>query len=86
MYEAVHSARLKWYEIGLGLKVAMGTLDDIEADETSASKRLLKTLQEWLQSGTDCSWAALKKALESPIVERKDIGQKLEALIYGKGN
>ncbi len=77
VYDAVYPARTKWYQIGMGLKVAIGTLDAIKEDETSTDKRLLTTLQVWLQSGTDCSWAALKKALESPIVGRKDIASKL---------
>ncbi len=86
VYDAVYPARDKWYVIGMGLKVAIGILDAIEADETSTNGRLLKTLQEWLQIGTDCSWATLKKVLESPMVGRNDIGQKLEALKYGRGN
>ncbi len=77
MYDAVYPVRVKWHEIGMGLKVDIGTLDAIEADETSVNKRLLKTLQEWLQNGTDCSWAALKKVMESSIVGRKDIASKL---------
>ncbi len=76
MYDDVYRARVMWHEIGMGLKVDIGTLDAIEADETSANKRLLKTLQAWLQSGTGCSWAALKKVMESPIVGRKDIASK----------
>ena len=77
MYDAVYPARVRWYQIGMGLEVDIGTLDAIEADETSANKRLLKTLQEWLQNGTDCSWAALKKVMESSIVGRKDIASTL---------
>ncbi len=77
MYDAVYPARVRWYQIGMGLEVDIGTLDAIEADETSANKRLLKTLQEWLQNGTDCSWAALKKVMEISIVGRKDIASTL---------
>ncbi len=77
MNDAVYPARVKWYQIGMGLKVDIGTLDAIKEDETSAGKRLLKTLQEWLQNGTNCSWAALKKVIESSIVGRKDIAKKL---------
>ncbi len=85
MYDAVYPAREKWYEISSLLSVVVGTLDAIE-EEDSTSKRLLKTLQEWLQNGTDCSWAALQKVMQNPRVGRKDIGQKLEALKYGRGN
>ncbi len=77
MYEAAFPARVKWYEIGMGLKIDIGKLDTIAGNEVSAAKCLSLTLQEWLQSGTDCSWASLKKVLESSIVGCKYSASKL---------
>ena len=68
---------VKWYEIGMQLKVDLTTLDSIEREEKEHSTKLRRMLKHWLQTGRNKSWEALDKALRSKIVARPDVADKL---------
>ena len=77
VHVAIYDAHKKWYEIGLLLKVDLATLDSIEDEEKSNSKKLLRMLKHWLQAGTNGSWETLDKALRNKTVARRDVADKL---------
>lgn len=77
VYDAVYDARVKWYEIGMVLKVDIATLDTISNDAKGTDNCLRKMLQEWLQTGKDKTWKALADALRNRTVARPDIADKL---------
>ncbi len=86
VYDAVYPARVRWYEIGMGLKVDIETLDAIKKNNTSTGKYLFITLQKWFQNGIDCYWTTLKKVVESLItVEHTDLESRSLALNFGRG-
>ena len=71
------NANTKWYEIGLQLKVDLAILEAINEEEKENSKKLLRMLKHWLQTGTNRSWEALDKALRNKTVARSDVADKL---------
>lgn len=68
---AVYDARVKWYDIGLELKVDAASLDAIQEDNPRNVQNCLRDmLKKWLRrSQPKPTWGALKEALESPLVD-----------------
>ena len=66
---ALYEACAKWYDIGIELKLSVGTLNTIKEDFPQAAECLRETCVHWLKRIDPCpTWAALTKALESPPV------------------
>ena len=63
-----YGAKLKWYFIGLHLRIPPNELDSIEGQYITMDIRLRKMLQFWLQSNQDKSWKTLADAAGSEIV------------------
>ena len=77
--EAVWEARSKWYNIGLKLGISAGTLDSIsKANNQNPDDCLTDMIKAWLRSGRPKpSWAALAKALKSPMVGYGHLAEQL---------
>ena len=71
---------MKWYQIGMLLKVDVATLDSIKDEEKDNGNKLLRMLKHWLQAGTNRSWETLDEALRNKIVARPDVADKLPKL------
>ena len=67
-----------WYDLGLQLKVRIGTLDNIWADFTAAKHRLREMLKAWLTTGDNPSWKTLIDALRSRMVGASQLAAALE--------
>ena len=67
-----------WYDLGLQLKVSIGTLDNIQADFTAAKHHLREMLKAWLKTGDNPSWKTLIDALRSPVVGASQLAAALE--------
>ena len=75
----LHEARTKWYDVGLELKVPVGTLDSIEAQSDDPKKCLLEALKHWLKTvDPKPTWQALFDALRSCVVEENQLANSLE--------
>ena len=68
----------EWYDLGLQLKVRIGTLDTIQADFTAAKHRLREMLKAWLTTGDNPSWKTLIDALRSRMVGASQLAAALE--------
>ena len=68
----------EWYDLGLQLKVRVGTLDNIRADFTAAKHRLREMLKAWLTTGDHPSWKTLVDALRSKMVGASRLAAALE--------
>ena len=68
----------EWYDLGLQLKVRIGTLDSIKEDFTAAKHRLREMLKAWLTTGDNPSWKTLIDALRSPVVGASQLAAALE--------
>ena len=67
-----------WYDLGLELKVRVGTLDNIRTDFTAAKHQLREMLKAWLTTGDYPSWKTLIDALRSPVVGASQMAAALE--------
>ena len=79
--EAVWEARSKWYNIGLKLGTSSGTLDAIKASAKENVDDCVTTMiKDWLNNGKpQPTWAAVAKALKSPMVGCKHLAEQLPA-------
>ena len=67
--EELHDVSLKWYNIGLQLKVSNTCLEKIKREEIGSSDKLLEMSKAWLKKvKPKPTWAALVKALKSRSV------------------
>ena len=75
----LHEARTKWYDIGLELKVPVGTLDSIRVQSDDTKECLLEALKHWLKTvDPKPTWQALVDALRSCVVEENQLANSLE--------
>lgn len=79
--EAVWEARVKWFNIGLKLGISAGTLSAIKKNNNQDPDDCLTAMLEyWLNNGKPKpSWAAVAKALKSPMVGYAQLAEKLPA-------
>lgn len=75
--EEIHECRSKWYDIGLKLRVPVGTLDSIEKHGND-STCLREVLKHWLKNVTrPATWGALVNALDSQTVGEHKLASRL---------
>ena len=67
-----------WYDLGLQLKVSIGTLDNIRADFTAAKTSPPRDAQSMVETGDNPSWKTLIDALRSPVVGASQLAAALE--------
>ncbi len=73
VYEAVYEARDKWFNMGMALKLKVGSLNAIKAGSGDVDEKCLNMLQEWLHNGTSKTWRAIAEVLGSKTVARDDL-------------
>ena len=73
---------MKWYHLGLQLKVSVGTLDRIRAEFSSYGDQLLEMLKIWLTTADNPSWGTLTNALRSRGVGERRIADILMDKYY----
>ena len=67
-----------WYELGLQLKVSIGTLKSIRAEFSAPKHHLREMLNAWLTTGDNPNWKTLIDALRSPLVGASQLAATLE--------
>ena len=78
VHEYLLDAKVKWYIIGMGLKVNIEDLDAIEATKANMDDRLLEMIKIWLQKGKNKTWQTIIAALETKAVGRLDVAEKIK--------
>ena len=79
--KATWEARVKWYNIGLGLEIDPGTLNTIKTDNENSDDRFRAMLMIWLNKvQPKPTLAALAEALQSPTVGFGHLAEQVQAL------
>ena len=79
--EAVWEARSRWYNMGLKLGTSPGTLDAIKLEaKESPDNCITAMIKDWLNNGKPRpTWAAVAKALRSPMVGYGHLAEQLRS-------
>ena len=82
--ETVWEARSKWYNIGLKLGTSSGTLDSISSKgRDDPDLCITPMIKDWLNNGNpQPTWAAVAKALKSPMVGYGHLAEQLPVWTY----
>ena len=67
-----------WYDLGLQLKVNIGTLKSIRAEFSAPKHHLREMLNAWLTTGDNPNWKILTDALRSRMVGASHLATVLE--------
>ena len=77
--EQLNDTRAKWYDIGLQLRMSVGTLDAIKKDCNSTSDCLRETLTTWLKTcPSPPTWSNILGALRTSTVAEVRLAADLE--------
>ena len=77
--EELNDTRAKWYDIGLQLRISVGTLNAIKKDCNSTSDCLRETLTTWLKTcPSPPTWSNIVDALRSSTVGEVRLAADLE--------
>ena len=80
LVDELHDARIKWYYVGLKLKVPVSKLKAIKGEHDDLADRLLEMLMEALERVEPLlTWRAVVEALRSPTVGLQQLAKKIEA-------
>ena len=78
VFKETFDAQLKWYYIGLELKVKASELDVIKKNNPEVKDCYLEALKCWLKGvDPERTWAALVEALSSSTVDEGCLSEKL---------
>ena len=74
---------MKWYDIGVRLRISADTLDVIKKDERgNCNECFREMLKVWLRRGKpQPTWTEMAKALKSPMVGYEQLAKKLPPLL-----
>ena len=79
--EELADVRAKWYNIGLGLGVSVGTLNSINTDHNNTSDCLRATLMKWLNAySPPPTWNKVVEALRTKTVDEAKLAAHLERM------
>jgi len=70
--------RAKWYNLGIQLRVDMGTLESIELQYKAPGDQLREVVKAWLKSVENPTWGAMIDALKSPDINETRLASKLQ--------
>ena len=77
--EELADVRAKWYNIGLGLGLSVGTLDGIKTDHSNISDCLREALKTWLKAYLPPpTWSKVVEALGTKTVGEAKLATDLE--------
>ena len=77
--EELADVRAKWYNIGLGLGLSVGTLNSIETERNNTSDSLRATLMKWLNAySPPPTWGKVVEALRTKTVDEARLAAHLE--------
>ena len=76
--EEILDVSADWYDLGLQLKLSIGTLKSIRAEFSAPKHQLRETLNAWLTTGDNPSWKTLTDALRSRMVGASQLAAALE--------
>ena len=81
MLKELYPVRANWYNIGLELNILHTTLDCFIQTHSDPSVLMREMLKHWLDTAVDPppTWEAVITALRSPIVDRKNVAERLES-------
>ena len=77
--EELADVRAKWYNIGLGLGLDVGTLNCIKTENSNASDCLRETLMKWLSTyPPPPAWSKVVETLRTKTVDEAKLAADLE--------
>ena len=71
-------ARVKWYNIGLDLKLSPDDLDVIDKDKDDTDSKFRTMIFRWLRSGGSCTWEDLYRTLSVCSVGYSQLADTLQ--------
>ena len=70
--------RAKCYDLGIQLRVDLGSLDSIKVQYTDPRDQLREVIKTWLTTSKNPTWEVIVEALKSPIVEEGRLAMDLQ--------
>ena len=81
VYEEVYEAHPRWYNLGLQLRLSVGTLDGINSQFTNPENALRETLKRWLKTKSP-TWRTLIDSLKTCTVGEQRLAECLERKLF----
>ena len=78
--EELYTARTKWYNVGLKLKVPIDDLDSIRRQYNDPGDQLCEMLKPWLKGDAkpNPKWKVLVEVLQSHLIGERMLADRLE--------
>ena len=77
--------RAKWYNVGIQLRVDVGTLDCVKVQYDDPGDQLREVVKTWLMSSKNPTWGGLITALKSPVIDESLLARELQQKYCSSG-
>ena len=81
----IFPCRAKWYNLGIQLRVDLGTLDCFK-HYCDPSDQLREVVRTWLTTSESPTWVAMVDALKSPFIGETRLAMELQRNYYSSGH
>ncbi len=78
VYSLLIKAAKDWFDMGLALRIKVGTLEGIKSRENSDKARLREMLTHWLRSSPSRTWSDICNGLRSDTVQQDVLADIIE--------
>ena len=81
----IFPCRAKWYNLGIQLRVAVGTLDCFRVQYSDPGDQLREVVRTWLTTSENSTWGAMVEAVRSPVIEEANLARELQRKYCSSG-
>ena len=87
VHNDIYSCRAKWYDIGLQLRVDVGTLESFKVDHQGSGNQLREVINAWLTSTTskNPTWRVLAETLSKAAIGEAKLAKELQQKYCSSG-
>ena len=78
VFSDTYPCRAKWYNLGLQLRVDVGTLDCFKIQYSDPGNQLREVLRTWLTSSGNPTWGSMVEALKNPVIDEAQLAKELQ--------
>ena len=78
VHNDTYMCRAKWYDLGIQLRVDVGTLDCFKVQYSDPGDQLREVLRTWLTTSESPTWVALVEALETSVIKEARLARELQ--------
>ena len=85
IFSEIFLCRTKWYDLGIQLRLDVGSLDSIKFQYNDPGDQLREVIKRWLTTSETPTWEAIVEALKCPVIGEVLLSMELQQKYCSSG-